>query len=272
MPKQPELVWLDNLTPKSTQFDDTYYSRQNGLAETRHVFIDGNDLPRRWADDTCPVIGELGFGTGLNFLATWLAWTEHRQQKTALKVSHYASPENGRTQQLPGKILDEDSQNGLTFLSVEKFPMDRMSLLTALSPWEILHPLANQLAAQWQPDKPGWQILTFDHVRLLLFIGDASQAVSSMPLSIDAWYLDGFNPKTNPDLWSSALMDAVHHASNPDATLASYTAAGWVRRNLQAAGFAIEKRKGFGHKRDMITGTKIDKSNQPASIPSIPDQ
>ncbi|WP_114008688.1 tRNA (5-methylaminomethyl-2-thiouridine)(34)-methyltransferase MnmD [Cohaesibacter intestini] len=235
MPKQPELVWLDNLTPKSTRFDDTYYSRADGLEETRYVFLDGNGLPDRWRAGDNPVIGELGFGTGLNFLATWLA---------------YGAAVNG----LDGSA--RSAQQSLTFVSVEKYPMDRMSLLTALSPWEILHPLANQLAAAWQPEQAGWQALSFDGVRLLLYIGDAVDALATMPVTVDAWYLDGFNPKTNPDLWSGALMQAVFDASTDHATLASYTAAGWVRRNLQAAGFSIAKRKGFGHKRDMITGCK----------------
>lgn len=243
MPKQPELVWLDNLTPKSTRFDDTYYSRADGLEETRYVFIDGNDLPQRWRNGECPVIGELGFGTGLNFLATQLAYT------TALEDVHASH---------------EDDRQPVTFVSVEKYPMDRMSLLTALSPWEVLHPLANDLAAQWTYEKSGWQELMVGQARLLLFIGDAADALSSMPLPIDAWYLDGFNPKTNPDLWSEDLMQAVYQASSKQATLASYTAAGWVRRNLQAAGFTIEKRKGFGHKRDMITGTQTPLPSTPS--------
>ena len=236
MPKQPELVWLDNLTPKSTRFDDTYYSRADGLEETRYVFIDGNDLPQRWRKGDCPVIGELGFGTGLNFLATQLAYT------SALEDAH---------------LSHEDNCKPLTFISVEKFPMNRESLLTALSPWDILHPLAKELAAAWAPEKIGWQEVNTERARLLLFIGEAADALASMPLQVDAWYLDGFNPKTNPDLWSEDLMKAVHQASKDQATLASYTAAGWVRRNLQAAGFTIAKHKGFGHKRDMITGIKM---------------
>lgn len=260
MPKQPELVWLDNLTPKSTRFDDTYYSRADGLEETRYVFLDGNGLEDRWAAGRNPVVGELGFGTGLNFLATWMAYQSVR---SGLQAPHEDKSAKGENPGLEADNLDEDNQNCLTFVSVEKYPMDRLSLLTALSPWEILHPWANQLSAQWQPDQDGWQDLRFDGARLLLFIGDASDALASMPLAVDAWYLDGFNPKTNPDLWSEDLMRAVYASSADGATLASYTAAGWVRRNLQAAGFSIAKRKGFGHKRDMITGYK-----DPSSISS----
>ncbi|SNY93462.1 tRNA U34 5-methylaminomethyl-2-thiouridine-forming methyltransferase MnmC [Cohaesibacter sp. ES.047] len=231
MPQSPELVWLDNLTPKSTRFNDTYYTRESGIEESRYVFVDGNALAARWKSGEAPTIGELGFGTGLNFLVTWQAWM----------VAHA----NGATK-----------DPALTFVSVEKYPLDRDSLAKALSPWEDIAPLADQLIGAWQPDAEGWQQLSLRSATLHLFIGDATDALSSMPMAIDAWFLDGFNPKTNPDLWSLDLMQAVADASNPNATLASYTAAGWVRRNLDAAGFAIAKRKGFGHKRDMITGTK----------------
>ncbi len=232
MPQVTDIDWLDNLTPKSTRFDDTYYSRQNGLEETRYVFLDGNGLQQRWKDLSSPVIGELGFGTGLNFLATWLEAIQ---------------------------VLSEDKLNDqpLTFLSFEKYPMSADALLQALSRWPELEPFAAQLAAQWSPDQPGWQTFDFATARLFLFIGDADHGIDEMPHKVDAWYLDGFNPKTNADLWSAELMKKLAAGSNPQATLASYTAAGWVRRNLQDAGFEIAKRKGFGHKRDMITGRLV---------------
>ncbi|WP_319531778.1 tRNA (5-methylaminomethyl-2-thiouridine)(34)-methyltransferase MnmD [uncultured Cohaesibacter sp.] len=231
MPKPPELVWLDNLTPKSTRFDDTYYTRESGIEESRYVFLDGNSLPERWQAGAEPVVGELGFGTGLNFLITWQA------ALSARNVTSGTAPH-------------------LTFISVEKYPLDRDSLAKALSPWQDISPLASELIASWQPDTEGWRQHDFQSATLHLFIGEASDALATMPMAVDAWFLDGFNPKTNPDLWSLELMQAVHRASSPKATLASYTAAGWVRRNLDAAGFAIAKRKGFGHKRDMITGHK----------------
>lgn len=247
MPNTPELVWLDNLTPKSTRFDDTYYSRQNGLDETRYVFINGNKLPQRWQQGEAPLIGELGFGTGLNFLATWQAWlsAQNQQNKHISQTSNRPSIEKGT-----------HNASKLTFLSVEKYPMPKQDLHMALSPWPELEPLGAKLLALWNPTYIGWQTLHFGPVTLLLFIGDAYEGLLTIPHSIDAWYLDGFNPKTNPELWSLDLLRTVSEASTPNATLASYTAAGWVRRNLQEAGFTIAKRKGFGHKRDMITGTK----------------
>ena len=235
MAKPPELVWLDNLTPKSTRFDDTYYTRENGLEETRYVFIDGNRLIERWRKGQSVTIGELGFGTGLNFLATWQAWlNEAKSQATSQDV------------EVPS----------LTFISFEKYPLDKDSLAKALSPWPDLSELAHKLVEEWQPTHEGWLKLCFGSVTLHLYMGDAADGIRTIPSPIDAWFLDGFNPKTNPDLWSEALMQSIYAASNPQATLASYTAAGWVRRNLQSAGFSIAKRKGFGHKRDMITGSR----------------
>ena len=236
MPNTTDISWLDNLTPQSTRFEDTYYSRANGLEETRYVFIEGNSLPNRWKLNERPVIGELGFGTGLNFLATW-----HEVLN----------------------ILDEDSLriDPLTFISFEKYPMAVGDLKKALSPWPDLAALAEQLADRWQPHQTGWQRMDFGSATLHLFIGDALVGLSSIPIKTDAWYLDGFNPKTNPDLWSIEIMEKLHLSSNEEATLASYTAAGWVRRNLAACGFEIEKRKGFGHKRDMIIGKRGTRSS-----------
>nr|WP_321457019.1 tRNA (5-methylaminomethyl-2-thiouridine)(34)-methyltransferase MnmD [uncultured Cohaesibacter sp.] len=240
MANPPELVWLDNLTPKSTRFDDTYYTRENGLEETRYVFIDGNRLPERWRDGQSPVIGELGFGTGLNFLATWQAWLETFTESNS--SPKHADP-TGPSQQF-------------TFISFEKYPLEQDSLARALTPWKALSSFAEKLVEEWKPNGNGWLEINFGPVTLKLFIGDAAEGIASIPSPVDAWFLDGFNPKTNPELWSEDLMEAVFAASAPNATLASYTAAGWVRRNLQSAGFSIAKRKGFGHKRDMITGSR----------------
>ena len=273
MAHPPELVWLENQTPKSTRFDDTYYTREGGLDETRYVFIDGNALPERWQRGERPVIGELGFGTGLNFLATWQALVASLQLD---ELSHEDKTEGATDSHSSGEALEvtrEDPSSwrvpsptapvtpadatppALTFVSFEQYPMDRESLSRALSPWPDIAPLASRLLEAWQPEATGWQQHDFGAVRLHLFLGDAREGMATIREAIDAWYLDGFNPKTNPELWELELMQALRAASSPNATLASYTAAGWVRRNLQSAGFAIAKRKGFGHKRDMITGT-----------------
>jgi tRNA U34 5-methylaminomethyl-2-thiouridine-forming methyltransferase MnmC len=264
MAETGDIAWLDNLTPKSTRFDDTYYTRTDGLNETRYVFIDGNALPVRWSQGQNPVIGELGFGTGLNFLATRQA---HDQINSAIATNSHGPHEDKSGSRENALIKDQNPDRDnharksactpLTFVSFEKYPMSSEDLARALSPWEDLAPYAAELIQQWRPDKSGWQQLHFEGATLHLFIGDALVGLATIPATIktiNAWYLDGFNPRTNPDLWSLELLQAVRHASSSSATLASYTAAGWVRRNLAEAGFAIEKRKGFGHKRDMIIG------------------
>lgn len=229
MPNNTDIEWVNELTPQSTRFADTYYSRTDGLAESRYVFINGNKLASRWSNGENPVIGELGFGTGLNFLATWYEALEKM-----------------------GK--DKMGASPLTFVSCEKFPLECSHLTRALSNWPELQNLVQRFLPLWRPDWSGWQKLDFGTATLHLFIGDAKEMLMTIPHRIDSWYLDGFNPKTNSDLWSLELMQQLHGASNKTTTLASYTAAGWVRRNLAEAGFEIAKRKGFGHKRDMITG------------------
>ncbi|MCT4654945.1 MAG: tRNA (5-methylaminomethyl-2-thiouridine)(34)-methyltransferase MnmD [Cohaesibacter sp.] len=252
MAEQAELSWLDNLTPISTRFDDSYYSRENGLQETNYVFLDGNHLPARWQQKSNPVIAELGFGTGLNFLATRHAWREAQATHAVATLKTMDEDKSATQKNGPGEIL--------TFCSFEKYPMDRDSLARALTPWAELKPIYEELLDVWQPDEEGWQHMSFSDAQLYLFIGDALQGVSclheKLPQLIDAWYLDGFNPKTNPELWSQELLENVVRQSNPEATFATYTAAGWVRRNLAAAGFHVEKRKGYGRKRDMCLGYK----------------
>ncbi|MCV6576969.1 MAG: tRNA (5-methylaminomethyl-2-thiouridine)(34)-methyltransferase MnmD [Cohaesibacter sp.] len=262
MAEQAELSWLDNLTPISTRFDDSYYSRQDGLSETRYVFIEGNALTTRWQKDESPIIGELGFGTGLNFLATWQAFSQRNASSTNVTLN--ASHEDKYNS-------EQKTSQRLTFCSFEKYPMSGPDLQKALSPWHDLHPLPEHLLTQWQNLKPGWNNLIFDAAQLYLFIGEAMDGLSSLPAdlrqNIAAWYLDGFNPKTNPDLWSLPLLQAVYEASQPGASFATYTAAGWVRRNLQQAGFEVKKRKGFGHKRDMCHGIKSNTHQETGSSP-----
>jgi tRNA 5-methylaminomethyl-2-thiouridine biosynthesis bifunctional protein len=259
MAEQAELSWLDNLTPISTRFDDSYYSRQNGLEETRYVFIDGNGLSNRWGQQECPIVGELGFGTGLNFLATWQAFVVNQNSSTKTALNKLHEDNLADPKQVDGS---DAAPNGpiLTFCSFEKYPMSADELAKALSPWNELKPFSEVLVRQWQNLKQGWNHLEFDKAHLYLFIGDAHEGLQSLPVElagqIGAWYLDGFNPKTNPDLWALALLKTLFESSQRGASFATYTAAGWVRRNLQEAGFEVSKRKGFGHKRDMCLGSK----------------
>jgi len=236
--RAPELEWLEGGVPRAEGFDDTYFSRAGGLAETRHVFLRGNRLPRRFEDREQFTIAELGFGTGLNFLTTLAAMAEGK-----------AAPR-------------------LTFVSFELFPMTRDQLARALAAFADLAPLAEALLAAWDP-QPGWNSLTVAGADLLLGVGDARQTIGDLALKekapapgsiviepVDAWFLDGFSPAKNPELWDAGLLRAAAELTAPDGTLATYTAAGWVRRNLQAAGFKVEKTKGFAGKREMVVGRK----------------
>ena len=229
--EEAAISWDENGLPFSTRFGDYYYSRHNGRAETQHVFIEGNGLPERWAGRERFVIGELGFGTGLNFLETWQRWRQHRS---------------------PGQHLH--------FQSVEAFPMKRDEALRALSAWPDLVEMASgTFLASDDRQSPFYERETAmdvdEQTSLACRIGPAEREIPAFA-NADAWFLDGFSPAKNPDMWSAELMQAVSDRTVSGGTFASYTAAGWVRRNLQEIGFIVEKRPGFGAKRDMIAGFK----------------
>ncbi len=214
-----------NDLPFSHRFEDHYYSRNDGRAECDHVFIQGNGIPERWVKAEHFVVGELGFGTGLNFLETWNQWCVHR---------------------------DEDEH--LTFVSVEGFPMGKEAAAKALARWTGLSKFSEPLLSHWNNLSRAMEIDA--QTTLHVHHGEASEMLPNFP-QVDAWYLDGFAPAKNPDMWSPELMKLVGEKTKPKGTFASYTAAGWVRRNLQEAGFEVEKRAGFGSKRDMIAGQKL---------------
>ncbi len=219
--------------PVATAFDDIYFSNQDGLAESHYVFLQHNDLPQRWQShplDTF-VVAESGFGTGLNFLATWQCFLEHAP--TALKL-HY--------------------------ISFEKFPLRQSDLQQALSAFPQLQALAQELIQAYPAAEPGCHRRVFANGRIILdlWLDDIHAALPQWLVhaqqSVDAWYLDGFAPDKNPDMWRASLYEAMASSGRPGATFATFTAAGAVRRGLQAAGFAIEKVKGFGRKREMLRG------------------
>jgi tRNA 5-methylaminomethyl-2-thiouridine biosynthesis bifunctional protein len=225
--------WSDDGDPISNQFGDVYYSRENGLAESEHVFLRGNDLPRRWQNLTQDTfcIGETGFGTGLNFLLSWQLWRQLPQPRPRL---HY--------------------------LSIEKFPLRREDMQRALASWPELAPLSRQLLLCWPDLLPGQHRLILEGGQLTLDlwwedVGDALPDLASHGPMIDAWYLDGFAPARNESMWQPALYDAMATLSRPGASFATFTAAGHVRRGLQEAGFKVEKAAGFGRKRECLRGT-----------------
>lgn len=223
----PQLVFAEG-APVSNRFGDVYFARENGLAETAHVFQAGCDLPDAWSDRTTFVIGETGFGTGLNFLSIWDLWRRTRP---------------------PGGVLH--------FVSVEGFPIARGALAQALKPFADLAPLARQLVDGYPSPGPGHHRIWFprDRVCLTLVIGEAEDALRGISARMDAWFLDGFAPAKNPAMWSEGVIDQVARLSRPGTRLASFTAAGEVRRKLQAVGFEIQKRPGFGNKWSCIAGT-----------------
>ncbi len=212
--------------PRSLLFDDIYFS-EDGLTETAHVFLDANNLPQRFATARSFAIGELGFGTGLNFLVAWELW--RRAKKPAGARLH--------------------------FLSVEAFPLGRDDLRKAHRAWPALADLSQQLIAAYPPPHRGFHQLTFDDdVTLTLYLGDALVGLARAEAQIDAWFFDGFAPDRNPAMWSPEIFREVARLSAPGATFGTFTVAGAVRRALTAAGFAPEKRPGFGRKREMLAG------------------
>ena len=222
--------------PFSTTFGDHYYSKADGRAESDHVFLAGNDLPDRWRDGCRFTIAELGFGTGLNFLETVRQW--HRRS-----------------------IRD----GGLHYVSFEAHPLSAQDMKRALGAWPDLLPLAERLLDHWPTDPVDPVTVPLgDDVRLAIRLGDARQLVPVWRGQADAWFLDGFSPARNPQMWSAELMKAVFARTRPGGSFATYTAAGWVRRHLQDAGFRVEKVPGFGGKRDMTRGFRDAEAPQAA--------
>ncbi|WP_416138092.1 bifunctional tRNA (5-methylaminomethyl-2-thiouridine)(34)-methyltransferase MnmD/FAD-dependent 5-carboxymethylaminomethyl-2-thiouridine(34) oxidoreductase MnmC [Halomonas sp. HK25] len=215
--------------PRSTDFDDVYFSRHVGRAETEHVFLGGNRLPERFADwqERRPfAIGETGFGTGLNMLCAWACFDTHAA---------------------PGARLH--------LVSTEKFPLDREDLARALAIWPDLAGRAEALVVQWPEPVAGVHRLWLGpRVTLDLHFGDAAERLALLDGRVDAWFLDGFAPSKNPEMWQPELFEAMAAHSRPGATFATFTCAGVVKRGLAATGFAWRKMPGFGRKREMLAG------------------
>lgn len=228
IPDQSTLEWHEGDMPYSQEFGDHFYCREDGRLECGHVFLEGNGLPQRWVRQPDFTIGELGFGTGLNFCETWRQWKETRKP-------------DGR----------------LHYVSFERFPMQADEIGKALSHWPEITAERQALCAVWPKQPSGHVTLDFtDSLRLTIACGNAFDQIQNFDPIFDAWYLDGFAPRRNPDMWSEDLMRRVHGKTVEGGTFATYAAAGFVRRNLQAASFAVERKKGFGSKREMLSGVK----------------
>lgn len=218
---QTSLDWRDGDVPVSRRFGDLYYSAEDGLEETRHVFLDGNDLARRFAGAESFAVAELGFGTGLSFLAAWDRWLE---------------------------LADPGAR--LVFTSFEIEPLPRAEMARALGRWPELGRRAEALLSAWRGGGP----VELERARLEVVVGDARRTLPRWAGRAEAWFLDGFAPSRNPELWEPALMREVFAHTAPGGSFATYSAAGAVRRALSAAGFRVLKRPGFGTKRDMTMG------------------
>lgn len=248
-----QLDWTSG-QPHSTEYDDIYFSVDNGLEETHHVFLAGNRLHERWqqlADngttDAIFTIAETGFGTGLNFLCAWQAWNAHFAHRN-LQVGQGANPNAGQ---------DADRATPrLHFISTELHPLTQADLAAALALWPKLAPLSSQLVAQYQYIAAGWHRLEFDagRVTLTLLVGEVASSLPQLRAKVDAWFLDGFSPAKNPAMWQPSLYAQMARLSLAGTTFSTFTSAGMVRRGLQEAGFQVTKVPGFGRKREMLSG------------------
>ena len=235
----PDLEWRDGV-PVSRQFNDPYYSLDNGLAESRYVFLEGVDLHslRDQTPEQPTVIGETGFGTGLNFLATWQWWQQHAPHKR------------------------------LIFISAEAYPIDARQLQQAHAHFPELAAFSTALINAWPPQARGFHPIDFDGgaVKLLLLFDDAATALNDLSGKVDAWYLDGFAPARNPEMWTDTLFSEMAKHSKPGAKVATFTAAGFVRRGLMAAGFQMRKAPGFGRKRERLLGDYVSESGADTTL------
>lgn len=225
-----QLDWDDQGRPRSRVFDDVYFSDQSGLDETRYVFLEQNRLAERFAALPANgrlVIGETGFGTGLNFLCAWQLFEQHAVAGARLH-----------------------------FVSVEKYPLSPADLQRALALWPQLKALADQLLRQYVAIHEGFQRITLadGRVTLTLLIGDALEQLPQLDAQIDAWFLDGFAPAKNPDMWTAELFAELARLAAPGSTISTFTSTGWVRRLLNAAGFKMKRTPGIGHKWEILRG------------------
>lgn len=241
-------------TPVSDKFDDVYFSNQDGLAETHYVFLEGNQLWERWVNyqEVHFVIAETGFGTGLNFFAVTSLFREFRQK-------------------YPDSPLKR-----LYFISFEKYPLALDALQQAHLAYPQFSHLAQHLQQHWLNPIQGCYRFHFDETTLDLWFGDVAENLPQlgdyMNDKIDAWFLDGFAPSKNHDMWNEQLYQQMFRFTKPQGTFATFTAASAVRKGLENAGFDITKRKGFGKKRECLSGQKTHEKLTALSAPWFHNQ
>ncbi|WP_347254412.1 bifunctional tRNA (5-methylaminomethyl-2-thiouridine)(34)-methyltransferase MnmD/FAD-dependent 5-carboxymethylaminomethyl-2-thiouridine(34) oxidoreductase MnmC [Leminorella grimontii] len=238
--KHASLEWNEQGTPVSRAFDDVYFSNQDGPEETHYVFLTGNGLPERFAKHSARrfTVAETGFGTGLNFLTLWQAFRQFRDTNPDAPLA------------------------ALHFISFEKFPLSLRDLEEVHRAWPQYFELCKELQRAWPPALPGCHRLLLDdeRVTLDLWFGDVNEVLPTLgdgvQEQVDAWFLDGFAPSKNPQMWTPLLFDSMARMAAPSGTFATFTAAGFVRRGLQQAGFDVSRIKGFGQKREMLVGVR----------------
>ncbi len=225
------------IVPRSEVFDDVYFSAEDGLAETRHVFLAGNNLPEAWRGGDIFTICETGFGTGLNFLAVLALW-----------------------------LGDENRSKRLHYISFEKYPLEASYIREHLSHWGELSDCLEMLLAGYQEGC----FSACDGVDVHLIFGDVNDEMPKLEARVDCWFLDGFKPSSNADMWSETVFSNMARLSAPGASFATFTSAGFVRRGLAAAGFGVRKVRGYGRKREMIVGSFL-KNEQRMRVASCPE-
>jgi tRNA 5-methylaminomethyl-2-thiouridine biosynthesis bifunctional protein len=229
------LIWTPR-GPRSERFDDIYFSAADGLDEARTVFLHGCGLPDAWAGRRRFVVGELGFGTGLNIAALLDLWRRTR-------------PPEGR----------------LNIFSVEAYPMAQAEAARALAAWPELNAAASPLLAAWPDARRGFHRLDLAPLdaTLDLWIGEAVEGLDAWQGLADAWFLDGFAPARNPQMWRQEVLDRVCARTRPGGRLATFTVAGVVRRGLAQAGARVEKKPGFGAKRERLEAQMPQRPDAP---------
>ncbi|VAX35369.1 tRNA (5-methylaminomethyl-2-thiouridylate)-methyltransferase / FAD-dependent cmnm(5)s(2)U34 oxidoreductase [hydrothermal vent metagenome] len=228
-----DIIWDKKGLPHSVLFDDKYFCKENGLEESKYTFCGGNALEERWQNLSTNnsgifTIAETGFGSGLNFLCAWQLW-------------NMCAPKNWK----------------LHYISVDQYPFSNQDLSKALSLWPTLKNFTSQLIKQYNPKKHKILLMQFNsnNVNVTLIFDHVLKALDQIKkYSVDTWFLDGFAPSKNPEMWSEELFKHIANLSCNGTTLSTFTAAGFVRRGLSAQRFTISKAKGFGTKRHMLKG------------------
>ncbi|OCG22856.1 hypothetical protein A9G11_06705 [Gilliamella sp. wkB108] len=229
------LIWDEKHTPISRYFNDVYFNTDGAIDERTYVFINGNKLSERFLQHKQPIftVGETGFGTGLSFLILWQTFLGFRKQH-------------------PDHILKK-----LQFFSVEKYPLTQSEMIKIHE--SVIHDQALKLLAKQLQQQLVNTTCLFNNVSLSILYNDVShfpEFLAKQNIMIDAWFFDGFSPSKNPDMWSESLFKACYQLTSLGGTFATYSAGGFVRRNLISSGFIVNKCQGFGVKREMLLGYK----------------